>query len=179
MKYSAMPDLDFRLDRMFETGDLREFVALLEEVPAETPVAWYSHKDEIAHPGAWVRRGLYRLKHGSFVDPSDLSAYAAQYYEPFASGRHEAIQIGRTPQSFAAPEDAIAVSTVEELAAAIRDLSPEAAWEEEDPMPSDLKILQPDYAFEFHGALTRGWHAQVYAADVEEEGVSARLLVLR
>ena len=41
-----------------------------------------------------------------------------------------------------------------------------------------LKLLQPDYAFEFHGALTRGWHAQLYAAEAEDGSVE-RLIVLR
>ena len=41
-----------------------------------------------------------------------------------------------------------------------------------------LKLLQPDYAFEVHGALTRGWHAQLYAAEAEDGSVE-RLIVLR
>ena len=222
MKYSENPAADFRIERKIETDDPTEFVAFLASVPAEAPVAWYSHKDEGAHPGVWVRRGNYRLKHGSFVDPSDLSAYAAQYYEPFNSGRHEAVQIGRTPVSMAMPEDVTPAATVAALIEAIQALTPEiapaAAADEEAAegeaadgqivevtqetaaseeaqetvdgadapiktsaeLVAELKFLQPDYAFEFHGALTRGWHAQLYAAEpAEENAVPECLLVLR
>lgn len=222
MKYSENPAADFRIERKIETDDPTEFVAFLASVSAEAPVAWYSHKDEGAHPGVWVRRGNYRLKHGSFVDPSDLSAYAAQYYEPFSSGRHEAVQIGRTPVSMAMPEDVTPAATVAALIEAIQALTPEiapAATTDEGPgegeavegqpvdvaraaagdeeaqeaadeaaapiktsaeLVAELKFLQPDYAFEFHGALTRGWHAQLYAADPAEENAAPEyLLVLR
>lgn len=211
MQYTENPTADFRKVEPIETEDAAAFAAFLDAVAPETPVAWYSHKDEAAHPGAWVRRGMYRLKHGSFVDPSDLSCYAAQYYEPFAGGRHECVQIGRTPETMALPDDVTPAPTAGALAAAIRalaDLSEgpegsEAAGGAETPadeasvdveVPADeapepaaaegadaapaLKLLQPDYAFEFHGALTRGWHAQLYAAEAEDGSVE-RLIVLR
>lgn len=222
MQYTENPTADFRKVESIETEDAAAFAAFLDAVAPETPVAWYSHKDEAAHPGAWVRRGMYRLKHGSFVDPSDLSCYAAQYYEPFASGRHECVQIGRTPETMAMPDDVTPAPTAGALAAAIRELAdlpaepegsaaPEGAEIPADEasggaeiaggdasgsaeVPADevsepaaaegagaapaLKLLQPDYAFEFHGALTRGWHAQLYAAEAEDGSVE-RLIVLR
>lgn len=200
MQYTENPTADFRKVESIETEDAAAFAAFLDAVAPETPVAWYSHKDEAAHPGAWVRRGRYRLKHGSFVDPSDLSCYAAQYYEPFASGRHKCVQIGRTPETMALPDDVTPAPTAAALAAAIRalaDLSegPEGseaaggaetpADEASEPAAAEgagaapvLKLLQPDYAFEFHGALTRGWHAQLYAAEAEDGSVE-RLIVLR
>lgn len=211
MQYTENPTADFRKVESIETEDAAAFAAFLDAVAPETPVAWYSHKDEAAHPGAWVRRGMYRLKHGSFVDPSDLSCYAAQYYEPFASGRHECVQIGRTPEAMALPDDVTPAPTAGALAAAIRELAdlpaepegsaaPEGAENpadeasvdveaptDETPEPAAaegagaapaLKLLQPDYAFEFHGALTRGWHAQLYAAEAEDGSVE-RLIVLR
>ncbi|MEC4184442.1 hypothetical protein VJ918_06405 [Adlercreutzia sp. R21] len=181
-----------------KTEDAAAFVAFIDTVPGETLVAWYSHKDEQAHPGAWVRRGMCRLKHGSFVDPTDLFCYAAQYYEPFASGRHECVQIGRSPKTMAAPDDVTPASTVADLAAAIRALAEVAKEAAADAAPAAgdaeaaakadaaaaasatlvLKLLQPDYAFEFHGALTRGWHAQLYAAE-SEDGTLSQLIVLR
>ncbi len=200
MQYTENPTADFRKVESIETEDAAAFAAFLDAVAPETPVAWYSHKDEAAHPGAWVRRGMYRLKHGSFVDPSDLSCYAAQYYEPFAGGRHECVQIGRTPETMALPDDVTPAPTAGALAAAIRalaDLPPEPegseaaggaetpADEASEPAAAEgagaapvLKLLQPDYAFEFHGALTRGWHAQLYAAEAEDGSVE-RLIVLR
>lgn len=210
MQYTENPTADFRKVESIETEDAAAFAAFLDAVAPETPVAWYSHKDEAAHPGAWVRRGMYRLKHGSFVDPSDLSCYAAQYYEPFAGGRHECVQIGRTPETMALPDDVTPAPTAGALAAAIRalaDLPPEpegseaaggaeasadeasggaeiAVDEASEPAAAEgaaapaLKLLQPDYAFEFHGALTRGWHAQLYAAEAEDGSVE-RLIVLR
>lgn len=211
MQHTENPTADFRKVESIETEDAAAFAAFLDAVAPETPVAWYSHKDEAAHPGAWVRRGMYRLKHGSFVDPSDLSCYAAQYYEPFASGRHECVQIGRTPETMALPDDVTPAPTAGALAAAIRELAdlpaepegsaaPEGAEAPADEasggaeVPADealepaavegadaapaLKLLQPDYAFEFHGALTRGWHAQLYAAEAED-GAIERLIVLR
>lgn len=211
MQYTENPTADFRKVESIETEDAAAFAAFLDAVAPETPVAWYSHKDEVAHPGAWVRRGMYRLKHGSFVDPSDLSCYAAQYYEPFASGRHECAQIGRTPETMAMPDDVTPAPTAGALAAAIRELAdlpaepegsaaPEGAEipadeasvdveapadETSEPAAADeaaaapaLKLLQPDYAFEFHGALTRGWHAQLYAAEAEDGSVE-QLIVLR
>lgn len=200
MQYTENPTADFRKVESIETEDAAAFAAFLDAVAPETPVAWYSHKDEAAHPGAWVRRGMYRLKHGSFVDPSDLSCYAAQYYEPFVGGRHECVQIGRTPETMALPDDVTPAPTAGALAAAIRalaDLPPEPegseaaggaetpADEASEPAAAEgagaapvLKLLQPDYAFEFHGALTRGWHAQLYAAEAEDGSVE-RLIVLR
>lgn len=200
MQYTENPTADFRKVESIETEDAAAFAAFLDAVAPETPVAWYSHKDEAAHPGAWVRRDRYRLKHGSFVDPSDLSCYAAQYYEPFAGGRHECVQIGRTPETMALSDDVTPAPTAGALAAAIRalaDLSEglegsEAAGGAETPADEAsepaaaegagaapvLKLLQPDYAFEFHGALTRGWHAQLYAAEAEDGSVE-RLIVLR
>lgn len=211
MQYTENPTADFRKVESIETEDAAAFAAFLDAVASETPVAWFSHKDEAAHPGAWVRRGMYRLKHGSFVDPSDLSCYAAQYYEPFASGRHECVQIGRTPETMAMPDDVTPAPTAGALAAAIRELAdlpaepegsaaPEGAEAPADEasvdveVPADeasepaaaegagaapaLKLLQPDYAFEFHGALTRGWHAQLYAAEAED-GAVEQLIVLR
>lgn len=200
MQYTENPTADFRKVESIETEDAAAFAAFLDAIAPETPVAWYSHKDEAAHPGAWVRRGRYRLKHGSFVDPSDLSCYAAQYYEPFAGGRHECVQIGRTPETMALPDDVTPAPTAGTLAAAIRalaDLPPEPegseaaggaetpADEASEPAAAEgagaapvLKLLQPDYAFEFHGALTRGWHAQLYAAEAEDGSVE-RLIVLR
>lgn len=211
MQHTENPTADFRKVESIETEDAAAFAAFLDAVAPETPVAWFSHKDEAAHPGAWVRRGMYRLKHGSFVDPSDLSCYAAQYYEPFASGRHECVQIGRTPETMAMPDDVTPAPTAGALAAAIRALAdlpaepegsaaPEGAEipadeasvdveapADETPEPAAaegagtapaLKLLQPDYAFEFHGALTRGWHAQLYAAEAEDGSVE-RLIVLR
>lgn len=211
MQYTENPTADFRKAESIETEDAAAFAAFLDAVAPETPAAWFSHKDEAAHPGAWVRRGMYRLKHGSFVDPSDLSCYAAQYYEPFASGRHECVQIGRTPETMAMPDDVTPAPTAAALAAAIRELAdlpaePEgSAASEGAEIPADeasvdaeapadeasepaaaegagaapaLKLLQPDYAFEFHGALTRGWHAQLYAAEAEDGSVE-RLIVLR
>lgn len=182
-KYTEVPDIDFQMVEKIETEDRAELLAFLVEVPAETPVAWFSHKDEQGHTGVWLRRGNYRLKHGSFVDPSDLSCYAAQYYEPFASGRHECLQIGRSPQAAQKPEDAMAVSTAQELMDAIDRLAPlpkseppvEDAAEEE---ASELKLLQPDSAFELHGALTRGWHAQRYIAANEDGETTHHLIVL-
>lgn len=44
---------------------------------------------------------------------------------------------------------------------------------------SELKLLQPDYAFEMHGALTRGWHAQRYVATNEDGKITRHLVVLR
>lgn len=200
MQHTENPTVDFRKVESIETEDAAAFAAFLDAVAPETPVAWYSHKDEAARPGAWVRRGMYRLKHGSFVDPSDLSCYAAQYYEPFASGRHECVQIGRTPETMAMPGDVTPAPTAGALAAAIRELAdlpaePEGpaasvdveAPTDETPEPAAaegagaapaLKLLQPDYAFEFHGALTRGWHAQLYAAEAED-GAIEQLIVLR
>lgn len=224
MRYTENPTVDFRKTETIETEDAAAFVAFIGAVPGETPVAWYSHKDEQAHPGAWVRRGMYRLKHGSFVDPTDLSCYAAQYYEPFGGGRHECVQIGRTPKTMAAPDDVTPAPTAADLVAAIRALA-EVAEEAEGtpgvggseaasgaegsdevaeaalvepgaeaggaadagagagaeavvPAVPALKLLQPDYAFEFHGALTRGWHAQLYAAE-SEDGALSQLIVLR
>ena len=222
VKYTENPTVDFRKVETIETEDAAAFAAFVEGVAPETPVAWFSHKDDCAHPGAWVRRGMYRLKHGSFVDPVDLSCYAAQYYEPFASGRHECVQIGRTPETMAMPDDVTPTPTAGDLAAAIRTLAEvpaaievgaengenaveaaaaianDAAAENAEvgeatetvAAPADeaapvvdtavptLKLLQPDYAFEFHGALTRGWHAQLYAVETEE-GEAQQLLVLR
>lgn len=222
MKYTEMPDCDYRLVRKVEADGPQAFIDFLQEIPSETPVAWYSHKDEEAHPGVWVSRGRYRLKHGSFVDPSDLSAYPAQYYEPFARGRHEAVQIGRTPKQMAAPADVTPVSTVDDLITALHALVPEIVQVEADAevaeiaepiggseekieedmqdgatveaegagavgssartaaeLVAELKFLQPDYAFEFHGALTRGWHGQYYVALGEDDEVKAELVVLR
>lgn len=241
MRYTENPTVDFRKAETIETEDAAAFTVFIGAVPGETPVAWFSHKDEQAHPGVWVRRGMYRLKHGSFVDPSDLSCYAAQYYEPFASGRHECVQIGRTPETMAAPEGVTPAATAADLVAAICALAevPESALalaaeageeargaseavgeaaeavlaadgpdegadatpaeddaeavaaaeggsmaddvalaEDAAPAASALKLLQPDYAFEFHGALTRGWHAQLYTAE-SEDGTVRQLLVLR
>lgn len=239
-KYAEAPDVDFQMAGKIETEDRAELLAFLAEVPADTPVAWYSHKDEQGHPGVWLRRGNYRLKHGSFVDPSDLSCYAAQYYEPFSSGRHECLQIGRSPQAVQKPEDALATATVRELMGAIDQLAPllrietpaanvveeeatgagdgtaeevaDGAAEEkalaaetlvaaETPAAAaaasleaeaqaaetegaaveipELKLLQPDYAFEMHGALTRGWHAQRYVATNEDGEITRHLVVLR
>lgn len=247
-KCTETPDVDFQMTGKIETEDRAELCAFLAEVPAATPVVWYSHKDEQGHPGVWLRRGNYRLKHGSFVDPSDLSCYAAQYYEPFGSGRHECLQIGRSPQAAQKPEDALAVATAQELMDAIDQLAPlpkiemsaeetaeeeaaaaaEGTVEEEvagaetpataaevaeagvemaeaeaevaevaaamaptepaepaehaepaEPAEPKLKLLQPDYAFEMHGALTRGWHAQRYIATNEDGEISHHLIVLR
>lgn len=221
MRYTENPTVDFRKTETIETEDAGAFVAFIGTVPGETPVAWYSHKDEQAHPGAWVRRGMYRLKHGSFVDPTDLSCYAAQYYEPFGSGRHECVQIGRTPETMAVPDDVTLAPTAADLVAAIRALAEVAEEAEADaeetegslatgdleaasggegsdgvaeaapvgadaevdveaaaPVAPALKLLQPDFAFEFHGALTRGWHAQLYTAE-SEDGTVSRLIVLR
>lgn len=193
-KYTEALDVDFQMAEKIETEDRAELLAFLAKVPAETPVAWYSHKDEQGHPGVWLRRGNYRLKHGSFVDPSDLSCYAAQYYEPFSSGRHECLQIGRSPQAAQKPEDALATATAQELMDAIDQLAPlpkiemsaedvaeEKAAEEEEvaPVEPELKLLQPDYAFEMHGALTRGWHAQRYTATNEDGEITHHLIVLR
>lgn len=241
MRYTENPTVDFTKVETIETEDATAFATFIAAVPGETPVAWFSHKDDQAHPGVWMRRGTYRLKHGSFVDPSDLSCYAAQYYEPFASGRHECVQIGRTPETMVAPEGVTPAATAADLVAAICTLAevpesvlasaPEAGEEmrgadgaageaaeaalaaegpdesagdapvegdaeaaaaaegastaddaalagETVPAAPALKLLQPDYAFEFHGALTRGWHAQLYAAE-SEDGTVQKLLVLR
>ena len=227
-KYAETPEVDFQMAEKIETEDRAELLAFLAEVPADAPVAWYSHKDEQGHAGVWLRRGNYRLKHGSFVDPSDLSCYAAQYYEPFSSGRHECLQIGRSPQADQKPEDALAAATVRELMDAIDQLAPlprtemsaedvaeekaaeaaegtveEKALAAETPAAAaataasleaeaqaaetesaaaeipELKLLQPDYAFEMHGALTRGWHAQRYVATNEDGEITRHLVVLR
>lgn len=199
-KYTETPDVDFQMTGKIETENRAELLAFLAEVPAATPVVWYSHKDEQGHPGVWLRRGNYRLKHGSFVDPSDLSCYAAQYYEPFESGRHECLQIGRSPQLVQKPEDALAVATAQELMDAIDQLAPlpkiemsaedaaeggaavafeETVEEEAAGTEPELKLLQPDYAFEMHGALTRGWHAQHYIATNEDGEITHHLIVLR
>lgn len=47
------------------------------------------------------------------------------------------------------------------------------------PAEPELKLLQPDYAFEMHGALTRGWHAQRYVATNEDGEITHHLVVLR
>lgn len=229
-KYTETPDVDYQIAEKIETEDRTELVGFLAGLPGDTPVAWYSHKDERGHPGVWVRRGMYRLKHGSFVDPSDLSCYAAQYYEAFSGGRHECLQIGRSLQAAQKPEDAVAAPTVKHLMDAIDQLAPlpkmampaEDVAEEEvveaveadgaltertedapaaqaeaiehvqaaatvdeapespmEPQEPELKLLQPDYAFEMHGALTRGWHAQRYVTINEEGGVTHQLVILR
>ena len=181
MKYSEDPTFEFSLVSKVEAEEPAAFVEFLASVPADTPVAWYSHKDEGAHPGVWMRRGMYKLKHGSFVDPSDLSAYAAQYYEAAPAGRHEAIQIGRSPSAQFVPADATPVATAGEMLAAIEALSAASVdAAEEGAQPAfEMKYLQPDYAFEFHGALTRGWHGQLYAAEDGEGETAAMLVVLR
>lgn len=202
MKYSAHPNVDYSLDCKVEAQAPDELVAFLEGLPADVPVAWYSHEDEGAHPGVWMRRGMYRLKHGSFVDPADLSAYAAQYYEADERGRHDAVQIGRSPEGVATPADAIPVATVGELLAAIAQLVPTPEGVEDatavagDGEEADegamaavafagapcssvfpLKYLQPDAAFELHGALTRGWHAQRCVAEFAD-GERKQLVVM-
>lgn len=183
-KYTEKPGIGYALAEKIETEDRAELIGFLAMLPAETPVAWYSHKDEQGHPGAWIRRGSYRMKHGSFVDPSDLSCYAAQYYEAFGGGRHECLQIGRSLPNAAIPENAVPISTTGELIAAIKELAPlpeegEDGANDESIEESELKLLQPDYAFEFHGALTRGWHAQYYTARDEAGAVTEQLIVLR
>lgn len=178
MKYSAYPAADYTLDSKVETEEPAEFAAFLRTVPADAPVAWYSHKDEGAHLGVWVRRSTYRLKHGSFVDPYELSAYAAQYYEAAEGGRHEAVQIGRTPETMAAPEGVLPVATAGQLLEALTGLVPADAGEgfegAECTAPMPMKYLQPDYVFEFHGALTRGWHGQLYVAEGVQEVPAAQ-----
>ena len=204
MKYAENSQVDYQLTDKIETQDASEFMAFLTQLPAEAPVAWFSHKDDQGHSGAWVRRGFYKLKHQSLVDPSDLSCYAAQVYEASPSGRHECVQIGRSPRADLVPADALGAPTVGALIAAIRTLVPlpaddaddaegegaaeEAAVAEEGaelaPVAAaqpaaDLKLLQPGYAFEYHGALARGWHAQSYASQADEDGTVETLLVLR
>lgn len=184
MKYAENESLDFRKVQTIETEDLFEFQDFLSSIPEQTPIAWFSHKDEKVHQGVWIRRGRYRLKHGSFVDPSDLSCYAAQYYEPFGSGRHNCLQIGRSP---IIPDDGIATPAVQDLQAALYPLAPFLANAEDEESADDdeqngskqgdLKLLQPDSAFELQGALTRIWCAHIYEAEVEGEEEPAQLLV--
>lgn len=136
------------------SADVFDFLDLISDVPDETPVMWKSSRDATGRPGIWLSRGAYKLKHGSFVDPSDLSCYGAPYYEPAEDGRHDCLQIGHGLEG---PEGCRVVESVGEFHEAVRAYLDEEGAE-------GLKLLQPDGAFELHGKLTKGWSAVRYEA---------------
>ena len=112
--------------------------------------------------GVWIRAGRYRLKHGSFIDPSDLSCYGAQYYEPDEdAGRHRGLQLVFGDE---APEGFEALSSVGQL----RRL----AAGEADEAP--CKLLQRSDVFELHGKTTVGWRACVETAEDGSASVAFR-----
>ena len=76
-------------------------------------------------------------------------------------------------------EMAEAEAEVAEVAAAMAPTEPAEPAEHAEPAEPELKLLQPDYAFEMHGALTRGWHAQRYIATNEDGEITHHLIVLR
>lgn len=151
----------FQPGQEYAALDAPSFMEQLAEVPDEVPVYWRSNKDDAAYPGIWMRRGAYKLKHGSFVDPVDLSCFAAQHYVADSAGRHECVQIGH---GTSCPEDGTPVEDVGELRRAVDQLA-----------SPDIKLLQPDGAFELHGALTKGWSARAYA--LVAEGATETVLV--
>lgn len=174
-----------------EAQDIPSFLIDIENLPEDTVIGWRNNRKRTAHPGIWIRRGMYKLKHGSFVDPSDLSCYAAQFYVADPAGRHDCVQIGHGLEG---PDDSTPIETVGELRSALAEFAPvadgaddasaeacesaefaDSSQDTEAPEP-EYKILQPDGAFELHGSLTRGWRAVEYVQE-NEDGSSNVILV--
>ena len=181
MEFNSLSDAVFQPGEVLEAADIPTFLTQLEAIDDEVALAWKSNKDKGAYPGIWLRHGHYKLKHGSFVDPYDLSCYAAQYYVADEAGRHFCSQIGHGLEG---PEDAVVLESVGQLRDALTNLLVEYVPEDEDSFDADAadetddevylvdpleerKLLQPDGTFELHGSLTKGWRAVLYTAPID------------
>ena len=97
--------------------------------------------------GLWLSFGTYVLKHGSFIDPTDLEVYGRQYYIPESSGHHTCIE-AHTEK----PGAAMAYTyceTLEELKTYLEEHSNEE---------QQVRLLHASTTFELHGRLVKGWN---------------------
>ena len=165
LEYAAMPETMFEQEDRLTAAGLQDIYELLAVAHDDAPIVHLSYDKEKRvdrlEDGVWIRKGSYRLKHGSFIDPSDLAVYGGQYYEADATGSHEALEVNwKAPK----PEGACAIPNV----AALRQWIEETFGDNEEPAEAqEIKLLQPDSRFEFHGKLTKTWHIIVFQGDDE------------
>ncbi|MGN0039332.1 MAG: hypothetical protein ACI36Y_09435 [Coriobacteriales bacterium] len=172
MEYTEMPGVAFELAERLESRELAEFAQLLAQVGEGVELGWRGPEERTAHPGVALARGTYRIKQGSFVDPFDLSVYGGQYYEANPAAHNDCLHLSDERR---APQGAQLLRTAGELQAALAALlpAPEAPAEEAEsaePAPAaELpRLIAPEPRFEYHGKLTRGWHAELWQSSAED-----------
>lgn len=159
LRYSERPELALELGTEFASDDLTAFGESLDAVPDETPLGWLDNREYGGRPGIWLLRGTYRRKHQTVIDPTDLACYGATVYVADPTRGQMCLQIGH---GLEAPEGATVLRTAGELKDALAAHAVEEAAEvAEGAQP--YRLIEPDGAFEFHRALTKGWHAGLYA----------------
>ena len=125
---------------------VEELLNTIEVLADSVPAGFLAkHSTEVVEQ-VWVRMGRYSLKHGSFIDPSDLEVYGRQYYVPDAQqGKFACVEMGVGEP---VPDDAQACTTVGDV---------RAFFEMAEDAPEATRLLRPSSTFELHGKLVKNW----------------------